>query len=325
MKVALIGLGMMGKNHARVLAELKTTEIAAIVDPLSAESGLQYTQNTYSNLESLNSMDLDYCVITVPTKFHFEIAEWAINRNLPFLIEKPLTASGDSAKKLAEMVELFNLSAGVGHIERYNAAIREAKFRIKNGELGKILQVRTVRQGPFPGRISDVGVIFDLATHDLDLTSWILEEPCKKVFAQSAAKSGREFEDLVLITTKYDSGVIASHSVNWLSPLKERSIQILGERGTFMIDTLNSSLTFYSNGSHAVTQEKLSHFSGVSQGEILTYAFDKPEPLRVEHEKFIEYLQGTSCEIITISEGANVVMVAEGVLKSARSGLAINL
>ena len=325
MKVALIGLGMMGKNHARVLAELKATEIAAIVDPLSAESGLQYTQNTYSNLDSLNSIDLDYCVITVPTKFHFEIAEWAINRNLPFLIEKPLTASGDSAKKLAEMVELFNLPAGVGHIERYNAAIREAKFRIKNGELGKILQVRTVRQGPFPGRISDVGVIFDLATHDLDLTSWILEEPCKKVFAQSAAKSGREFEDLVLITTKYDSGVIASHSVNWLSPLKERSIQILGERGTFMIDTLNSSLTFYSNGSHAVTQEKLSHFSGVSQGEILTYAFDKPEPLRVEHEKFIEYLQGTSCEIITISEGANVVMVAEGVLKSARSGLAINL
>jgi UDP-N-acetylglucosamine 3-dehydrogenase len=324
MKVALIGLGMMGKNHARVLTELTSTELIAIVDPLNAESGLPYTKNSFTDLKSLESIDLDYCVITAPTKFHFEIAEWAINRKLPFLIEKPLTASGDSAVKLAEKVELLNLPAGVGHIERYNAAIREAKFRIKNGELGKILQVRTVRQGPFPGRISDVGVIFDLATHDLDLTAWILEEPCKKVFAQSAAKSEREFEDLVLINSRYESGVIASHSVNWLSPLKERSIQILGERGTFMIDTLNSSLTFYSNGSHAVTQDKLSHFTGVSQGEILTYAFDKPEPLRIEHEKFIEYLQGKSNEIITIAEGAKVVMVAEGVLKSARNGHAID-
>lgn len=324
MKVALIGLGMMGKNHARVLTELTSTELIAIVDPLNAESGLPYTKNSFTDLKSLESIDLDYCVITAPTKFHFEIAEWAISRKLPFLIEKPLTASGDSAVKLAEKVELLNLPAGVGHIERYNAAIREAKFRVKNGELGKILQVRTVRQGPFPGRISDVGVIFDLATHDLDLTAWILEEPCKKVFAQSAAKSEREFEDLVLINSRYESGVIASHSVNWLSPLKERSIQILGERGTFMIDTLNSSLTFYSNGSHAVTQDKLSHFTGVSQGEILTYAFDKPEPLRIEHEKFIEYLQGKSNEIITIAEGAKVVMVAEGVLKSARTGHAID-
>lgn len=324
MKVALIGLGMMGKNHARVLTELTSTELIAIVDPLNAESGLPYTKNSFTDLKSLESIDLDYCVITAPTKFHFEIAEWAISRKLPFLIEKPLTASGDSAVKLAEKVELLNLPAGVGHIERYNAAIREAKFRIKNGELGKILQVRTVRQGPFPGRISDVGVIFDLATHDLDLTAWILEEPCKKVFAQSAAKSEREFEDLVLINSRYESGVIASHSVNWLSPLKERSIQILGERGHFMIDTLNSSLTFYSNGSHAVTQDKLSHFTGVSQGEILTYAFDKPEPLRIEHEKFIEYLQGKSNEIITIAEGAKVVMVAEGVLKSARTGHAID-
>jgi predicted dehydrogenase len=324
MKVALIGFGMMGKNHARVLTELTNTELTAIVDPLNVESALSYTDNSFADLQSLKSIDLDYCVITAPTKFHFEIAEWAINRNLPFLIEKPLTASGDTAMKLAEKVELRNIAAGVGHIERYNAAIREAKSRIKNGELGKILQIRTIRQGPFPGRISDVGVIFDLATHDLDLTSWILGERCKKVFAQSAARSGREFEDLVLITSKYESGVIATHSVNWLSPLKERSIQILGERGTFAIDTLNSSLTFYSNGSHVVTQDKLSHFSGVTQGEILTYAFDKPEPLRVEHEKFIAYLEGKSNEIITIAEGANVVLVAEGVLKSAQTGHAID-
>ena len=236
-----------------------------------------------------------------------------------------MTSSYQTALNLSEKTNSINLPACVGHIERFNAAAREAKARIKNGEIGKVYQIRTIRQGPFPARISDVGVIFDLATHDIDLAGWILDDKCINVFAQTAKTSGREFEDLVCITSKYSSGVVANHVVNWLSPMKERSVQILGERGALVIDTLSSNLTFYANGSHKVTQNTLSHFVGVSQGEVHTYAFEKPEPLRVEHETFIDFLLGKPSEIVTILEGAETIKVAEAVFKSSQLGNSVNV
>ena len=136
----------------------------------------------------------------------------------------------------------------VGHIERYNPALQQARARIANGDLGEIYQITTRRQGPFPGRIADVGVILDLATHDIDLTAWVAQQPFTSVAARTAHRSGRPHEDLVAITGQLADGTVTNHLVNWLSPMKERVTVITGEKGALVADTLTADLTFYENG-----------------------------------------------------------------------------
>ncbi len=120
--------------------------------------------------------------------------------------------------------------------------------RIANGDLGEIYQITTRRQGPFPGRIADVGVILDLATHDIDLTAWVAQQPFTSVAARTAHRSGRPHEDLVSITGQLADGTVTNHLVNWLSPMKERVTVITGEKGALVADTLSADLTFYENG-----------------------------------------------------------------------------
>ena len=159
----------------------------------------------------------------------------------------------------------------------------------------------------------------DLATHDIDLTTWITDASYKSVSAQSAIRSGREYEDLVAIVAQLSSGIVANHLVNWLSPLKERKTIITGEKGTYVVDTLTSDLTFYANGTVSVSQDRIAHFKGVSQGDIHIFAFDKPEPLRREHENFRDAVLGKEASIVTLTEGAKTVSVAAGAIKSIKN------
>ena len=114
-----------------------------------------------------------------------------------------------------EAAELVN---AVGHIERFNPALRALRARLDTGEFGEIYQVATRRQGPFPNRIADVGVVKDLATHDIDLTAWVIQSPYARVSAHTAHKSGREHEDLISITRNSQDGIVVNHLVNWRSP-----------------------------------------------------------------------------------------------------------
>ena len=186
-------------------------------------------------------------------------------------------------------------------------------------------QVVTRRQGPFPARIADVGVVKDLATHDIDLTAWVTQQPFTSVMARTAHKSGREFEDLVSITGRFANGVIVSHLVNWLSPMKERLTVVTGEKGTFVADTLTADLTFHANGLVPTTWDEIASFRGVSEGDVTRYAFPKSEPLRTEHEAFRDAVLGKSNEIVTMRQGLATVAVAEAVLESAFTGRTVDL
>jgi predicted dehydrogenase len=115
---------------------------------------------------------------------------------------------------------------------------------------------------------------------------------------------------------KLKNGVVVNHLVNWLSPLKERKTIITGEKGTFVVDTLTSDLTFYANGTVDVAQQQIAHFKGVSQGDIQIYAFNKPEPLALEHQNFRDAVLGINSEIVTLESGTRTVEVAEAIIKS---------
>ena len=322
LRVGLIGLGMMGKNHLRILSSLQGVELIGVADPLAKieiTSGISGCES-FTEYSDLLDRGLDYCVIAAPTGFHKEISVNALGRGVNCLIEKPVAVNYEEALEIQSAADKAKKLVAIGHIERYNAAIRQLKKRLLGGDLGALYQISFRRQGPFPSRIADVGVVKDLATHDLDLAMWLSESQFSSLNAQTTHRSGREHEDLVSITGKLQNQVVVNLLVNWLSPLKERSVVVTGEKGAFVVDTLNSDLTFYENGNHEVTQESFLHFKGVKQGNVTTFAFDKPEPLRVEHENFRDKLLGKESDIATLIEGIETVRVADAVLQSSISG-----
>ncbi|MDN5794458.1 MAG: Gfo/Idh/MocA family oxidoreductase [Intrasporangium sp.] len=320
LRAGLIGLGMMGRHHARVLASLKGVDLVAVADPGGDVHGVAGGRPVLATVEELIGRGLDYCVVAVPTALHEPVGLALARAGVHALVEKPLAQDGPSSQRLVAAFESAGLVGAVGHIERYNPALQQARARIAAGELGRVYQVATRRQGPFPARIADVGVVKDLATHDIDLTAWVTQQPYRRVSANTAFKSGRRHEDLVAATGLLADDTVTNHLVNWLSPLKERVTTITGEKGAFVADTLTADLTFFANGSVRVTRDEIAQFRGVTEGDVIRYAIAKPEPLRVEHEQFRDAVLGKQADIVTMRDGHNTVLVAEAMIESARGG-----
>jgi UDP-N-acetylglucosamine 3-dehydrogenase len=323
LRAGLIGLGMMGRHHARVLRSLDEVELVAVADPSGDVHGAAAGLPVVATIEELVEQRLDMCVVAVPTALHEGVGLVLANAGVHALIEKPLAQDVPSAKRLADAFEKAGLVGAVGHIERYNPSLQSLRSRLEAGELGAIYQVVTRRQGPFPNRIADVGVVKDLATHDIDLTAWVTQSSYQSVSARVAYKSGRQHEDLVAAVGLLDGGLIANHLVNWLSPMKERVTIVTGEKGCFVADTLSADLTLFRNASVPTEWDQIARFRGVSEGDMVRYAIPKPEPLRLEHEAFRDAVLGKSSDIVTMRQGLATVAVAEALLEAASTGTTV--
>lgn len=324
LRAGLIGLGAMGRNHARVLGQLSGVDLVGAVDPAPNAVG-PHGVPVVADLDALLKIGVDYVVVASPTALHEELGLRLAEAGVHALIEKPLAPSTEAAERLVKAFGDRGLIGAVGHIERYNPALQSLRTRLEAGELGEIYQIVTRRQGPFPGRIADVGVVMDLATHDIDLTAWVTGRPYQQVAARTSSRSGRPHEDMVSAVAGLAGGLVANHLVNWLSPFKERSTVITGERGSFVADTLTADLTFYANGAVDTEWEALRAFRGVAEGDMIRYAIPKREPLLVEHERFRDAVDGKETDIVTLEQGLRTVEVAAILLESARTGATLTI
>ena len=177
LRAGLLGLGMMGRHHARVLGSLDGVELVAVADPAGDAHGVAGGRPVVSSVDELIKLGIDYCMVAVPTAYHEAAGLALAEAGVHAMVEKPLAPDVASATRLAEAFESRGLVGAVGHIERYNPALQEARRRLAAGDLGAVYQIATRRQGPFPARIADVGVVKDLATHDIDLTAWVAGQP----------------------------------------------------------------------------------------------------------------------------------------------------
>jgi predicted dehydrogenase len=243
------------------------------------------------------------------------------------LVEKPLAATADEARELIDVVRAAGVHGAVGHVERCNPALRALRERVQEGLLGDLFVIATDRVGPFPDRVRDIGVVKDLATHDLDLVRWLGDAPIERVAAQTQHRMGRQHEDLVLVTGKLENGRAFNSTVDWLTPTKVRRTRVLGERGMLVADTLRADLTFYANA-HVTTQgwPEMQALRGVAEGDMTRYALERREPLTVELEEFCALIRGEDdAAVVTLEEGLETVAVAEAVLASAESGETVSL
>jgi predicted dehydrogenase len=319
LRAGLVGLGQMGRHHARVLGSLPGVELVGVVEPDPPTDRTAEHLPIVPTIEELLEVGVDLAVVSVPTALHEKVAVQLAEAGVHTLIEKPVAPDVGAARRIAEAFTSAGLLACVGHIERYNPALQEMRKRLKNGELGEIYQIATRRQGPFPARIADVGVVLDLATHDVDLTAWVADRQYVNLAARTAHRSGRQFEDLVAAVGSLAGGIVVNHLVNWLSPLKERVTVVTGERGTLVADTIAADLTFYANGLAPVSWDTLASFRGVVQGDVTRYAIAKREPLLVELEAFRDAVLGQGSRVVSIADATDTVEVAEALLRAAGS------
>jgi len=312
---------MIGRHHARVLQTSPRVDFAGAVDPGGDRYGaVADPVLLHRDVDALlREGRPDFAIVAVPTDEHLGAVRVLVEAGVHVLVEKPLAATVAEGETLIGAVRDAGVHAAVGHVERFNPALLALRERID--EVGEVVLVATERVGPFPDRIRDVGVVKDLATHDLDLVRWLASSPVATVSAQTAHRMGREHEDLVLIVGRLANDVPFSSVVDWLTPTKRRQSRILGERGMLVADTLTADLTLYRNGSVTSEWSSAQALRGVSEGDATRFALSRREPILAEIEAFCDLLDGDrAAPVVPLDEGLEALRCAEAVLASAAGG-----
>ncbi|MDJ0925026.1 MAG: Gfo/Idh/MocA family oxidoreductase [Acidimicrobiia bacterium] len=318
LRVGVIGLGAMGRHHARIWRQMEGVELVACADPAGDTWRAAVGVQVVPDVEDLIALGVDAVSVVVPSNHHEAVGIALAEAGINALIEKPVADSVAAARRLAKAFENAGLIGAVGHVERCNPALIEMRRRLHNDELGQVYSISTRRVGPFPTRINDVGVVFDLATHDIDLIRWLCG-PFDTLHSVSQSVVDGPQEDLVEVVGILESGVVATMSVNWVSPVKERRVSVVGTRGAFVADLLSADLTFHENGDVPTDWDELSRLRGVTEGNRTTFALHKREPLAVELEAFRDAVLGDrDATIVPLSDGVGVLEMAEELL--GRSG-----
>lgn len=317
LKALIVGAGYMGKNHARVLSSFENVDLVAIADTSikTAQSVSKiYKAKPYNSLQSaLKEITPDFVCITAPTIHHYKLATECIKRGVPTLIEKPITDSISQSNKLLKLLTLKKTPVMIGHIERFNPVINEIRNRIRLGELGKIFKIHTQRFSPPTDRVNDVSVIVDLATHDLDILKYIIDEPIQRIYAETAAFNHKK-EDMMSALIRFKNGVIGLSEVSWLHPTKVRHLKVIGQRGAYEANYLTQELFFYKQNSR--NKDGYESPSIYNSADVIKIAFEAKEPLEIELQAFVNALIHKKKMPVTALDGKNAITIAQKITQS---------
>jgi len=296
LRVGVIGVGVMGKNHARVYTELPEAHLAALADA-DPHKGKQvadrFGANYYQDYREMIAKErLDAVTVATPTTTHYEVGKACLEAGIHVLMEKPLASTIDEGEKLIKLAEKKSRVLMVGHIERFNPAVIEMKKRMSSGKLGRLFMIHSRRQSPYPSRIMDVGVALDLASHELDIMRYLSGSEVDTLNAQVAYTLNPKNEDIVFGLLKFKNGILGVLDVNWITPTKIREISVTGEKGMFVANYLTQELFFHENSAVPQDEEKMELFAGqfstVQEGKMIRYQINKREPLVNELEAFVK-------------------------------------
>jgi len=314
----------MGRNHARVLAEMSGIRLVGVADvALEAAEAIASRHGGQAYREYVSLLDRekpDAVVIAVPTLLHHSIALDVLARRLPVFIEKPIAPTVAEGRRIIQAAEAAGAPLMVGHIERFNPAVIALKQRLESGELGRLFQIDARRQGPFPARVRDVGVVIDLAVHDLDIMRFVTGTEIVRVYAETERRLHTSHEDLLTGLARLSDGAVGTLTINWLTPAKIRELYVTGERGMFRVDYLTQDLYFFENsGAQSGQWETLQVLRGVSEGRMIRHVIAKKEPLRAELEAFLAAVRGTAPAPVSGQDGLRALELAQAIICSGET------
>jgi len=321
LRTAVIGVGSMGRNHARVYWELSEANLVGISDlnPETAQAIAQrYSTQAYTDYRQLlDEQQPDAVTLAVPTVQHLEVALAVIDRGIDLLIEKPIAFTVAEGEQIIAAARNAGVKLCIGHIERFNPAVIALKKHIAQGDLGRVFQIDAHRQGPFPARINDVGVVTDLAVHDLDIMRYISQSKMVRVYAETERHIHSEHEDLLTALVRMSDGIVGTLAINWLTPTKIRELLVTGERGLFRVNLLTQDLFFYENAvANGLEWENLRMLRGVREGQMTRFVIAKKEPLRAEQEAFLGAVKGEIPVSVTGEDGLRALELAQALITS---------
>jgi predicted dehydrogenase len=297
LRLGVVGVGVMGYNHARVLAEMPGVKLVGVADPDDKQADfVRRTLGcaTVPDVLDLLALGVDAVSIAAPTHLHRNIALTAVGRGVHVLVEKPIASSVEEGREIIAAARRAGVALMVGHVERFNPAVQAIKEAIREEN---ILSIAITRVGPFPPRMSNVGVVIDLAVHDIDLISWFTESEIVEVQPQlSSAKAERE--DIALLQFRTASGVLAHINTNWLTPFKARTVHVATKRKYVIGDLLTRQVTecfgFQPDGSYSMRHLSVGH----------------SEPLRSELSAFVNAVRTGTPPPVTGEEGVASLEIA---------------
>ena len=321
MRVAVIGVGSMGFNHLRVYSELDGVQLVGISD-VSAERletlKSRFQVPAYTDYRKLIENEKpDAISITVPTSEHEQVATFALRAGVNVLVEKPIASTVEEGQRLIDLAQEVDRKLMVGHIIRFNPAMQALKARLEAGELGKIFQIFCRRAGPFPARIRDVGVVVDLAPHDVDIMRFLTGMDPLRVFAETEQRIHTDHEDMLFGLLRFPHGITAALEINWLTPTKIRETLVLGEKGMFRVDDLLQDLYFYEN-SQATGElwAGIKSIRGVSEGKMIRYDLKRQEPLKAEIQAFLDAVKNDTTVPVTGEDGLKALRLSLALVES---------
>lgn len=329
-KTAVIGVGSMGQHHARIYSQIKESALVGVSDvskEVANKIAGSYDVPAYDNYQELLDKEKpDAVTVAVPTVQHKQVVSDVLDSGAHVLVEKPIAATIEEGQFLIDKAKSLNLQLMVGHIVRFNPATQLLKKKLQAGDLGRIYQIVSRRVGPFPARIRDVGVIVDLAPHDLDLMRYLTEMDPVRVFAETENRIHTDHEDLVTGMLRFPDGIVGLLEINWLTPTKVRETLILGEQGMFRVDDLTQDLYYYEN---ALINEELWRdlriVKGVSEGQMIRYAVQREEPLKAELAAFLGAIENGTPVPVSGEDGLAALKLALALVESGRTGQIINV
>jgi UDP-N-acetylglucosamine 3-dehydrogenase len=320
LNVGVVGLGSMGQNHARVYSEI--TNLVGIVEPnedLLKTVSKRFNVKGYPHIQNLIDNEiLDAVSISTPTSTHFDIAQVFIEAGKHVLVEKPMCGDVDKAKKLVESAEKNDVIIAAGFIERHNPVVGLTKSLIEKKQFGNVISISSRRVSSFPARIKDVGVIFDLGIHDIDVIRYLLDSKVRSVFALAGKTGEAEFEDHANIFLEFENGVLAVIEVNWLTPMKVRKVSLTCSKNFVEMDYINQNLQVSSSTIKKIDSGNLYRIpQEYAERKI---ELERKEPLKNELNDFLDAVEHRSAPLVSGDEGVKTLEIAHAAMLSVKEG-----
>ena len=296
LRVAVVGAGSMGQHHLRVYSSLKGVELVGVIDadPVRAQAMAErHGCEVYPDIEALSGQ-VDAVSICTPSVTHAEVGLSLLQAGIHCLIEKPLATTEAECQSLIAAAEDAGVVLLVGHIERFNPAVRQLHDILADGHRIHAIDVR--RLSAVSGRITDVDVVMDLMVHDLDVVLSLMQEPVVSVTARGVMTSDNAGRDYVSSMIRFDSGALATITASRITQNKVRELSVTTDLGLITIDYMNQDLFIYQQKGNTPLESGQSGFGNY----MLDIAMERAqirhaEPLLMELQHFVDTIR-TGCE-----------------------------
>ncbi|MBI1882625.1 MAG: Gfo/Idh/MocA family oxidoreductase [Chlamydiae bacterium] len=301
LKAVVVGVGYLGKEHARIYSELSDVELVALVDldwEKVSKWGHRYHAQPLQSLEGLPS-GIDLASVAVPTVDHFKVAEFLLDRGIHVLVEKPIAQRVEQAAALIQKAQQKGLILQVGHIERYNPAFQALQKILTSPRF-----IECHRLSPFPERGTDVGVVLDLMIHDIDVILQLTPSPLREIRAVGVPVLSA-FEDIANARLEFENGCIANLTTSRVSVERMRKVRVFQEDAYISLDYLRQEGKIYHKENGKISWKNIK--------------FEKAEPLKLEIASFMDCVRHAKNPLVSGEHGKMALEVAMEVLKEIKN------